>query len=174
MTADAAANLLALSFRPSFPVLASTRGFLYELFGHLWPDEDLAFRLVTTLHELLENVIKYSVDGVAHVSGELMPADDGAASVICLRVSNQCEPRRLAELREHFDVMKKNSADPITYYTDLMVANAKRKLASGIGLARIWAEAEMEIDCDITGSTATIVARTGAPSTTNTQAPRRS
>jgi hypothetical protein len=167
-------NLLALSFRPSFPVLSSTRGFLAELFGTFWTDDDLVFRLVTTLHELLENVIKYSVDGVAHVSGEVMIADDGSAPLICLRVSNQCEPRRLAELREHFEVMKKNSDDPITFYTELMVANAKRKLASGIGLARIWAEAEMDIDCNITGSTATIVARTGAPASTTTQTPRRS
>jgi hypothetical protein len=48
----------------------------------------------------------------------------------------------------------------MTLYVDVMRRNAQRPNASGLGLARILAEAEMKLGLTVTGQTATIVAQT--------------
>jgi hypothetical protein len=149
--------LIDLHFRPTLELLTPTRSFVSELFKSHWMEEDVVYRIVVTLHELLENVMKYSADGVAHLSADLAGADRGM--MLSVRVSNECEPERLSHLRGEFETMQKFD-DAITYYTALMQKNAMRANVSGLGLARIWAEAGMDIRCEIAGSKATIVAQT--------------
>ena len=149
--------LINLQFRPTLELLSPTRDFVAELFKSHWMSEDVVYRIVVTLHELLENVMKYSTDGIAHLSADLAQAD--RETILCLRVSNECVPERLSTLRGEFDSMR-NGADANSYYTALMQKNAYRTDGSGLGLARIWAEAQMNISCEIAGSKATIVAQT--------------
>jgi hypothetical protein len=149
---------MALQFRPTLDLLTPTRSFVTELLKSRSVEEDVVHRVVVTIHELLENVMKYSVDGVAHVSADVA-AERHDNLVLCLRVSNECAPARLSNLRGEFERMKRGE-DPVAYYTALMLKNAGRGSLSGVGLARIWAEAQMDLDCEIAGSTATIVAQT--------------
>jgi hypothetical protein len=161
------AQLIELQFRPTLDLLTPTRSFVTELLKSRRVEEDVVYRVVVAMHELLENVMKYSVDGVAHLSAGVAVAESDDNLVFCLRVSNECEPARLSNLRGEFESMKE-SEDPIAYYTALMLKNAGRAKLSGVGLARIWAEAQMDLDCEIAGSKATIVARTSIALPTST------
>jgi hypothetical protein len=149
-------SLIELTFRPSQELLGPMRALITELFKSQSMDEDAVYRLGIALHELLENVIKYSADGVANLSADVDETENRA--FVSLRVSNQCEASRLSDLKSEFDSLRLN-ADPEAYYLALMLKNARRQDGSGLGLARIWAEAQMDLRCEIAGSTATIVAR---------------
>jgi len=149
--------LIDLQFRPTLELLTPTRDFVTELFKSHWMNEDVVYRIVVTLHELLENVMKYSADGVAHLRADL--AEANRETILSLRVSNECVPERLSTLQGEFDSMQRGR-DANAYYTALMQKNAYRTDGSGLGLARIWAEAQMDIRCEIAGSKATIVAQT--------------
>jgi hypothetical protein len=149
-------SLFELTFRPTQELLAPMRALVTELFKSQSMEEDAVYRLGIALHELLENVMKYSADGVAHLSAELGETEKRA--VVSLRVSNQCEAARLSDLKSEFDSLRL-SDDAEAYYLALMLKNARRSDGSGLGLARIWAEAQMDLRCEIAGSTATIVAQ---------------
>ena len=158
--------LFELRFRPTEELLTPMRALITELFKAQAMEEDTIYRLGIALHELLENVIKYSTDGIAHLSAEVGGTRE--RPVVLLRVSNQCEPDRLSHLKSEFDSLRQG-ADAEAYYLALMQKNAKRRWGSGLGLARIWAEAQMDLRCEIAGSMATIVAQ--APVELATAAP---
>ena len=149
-------SLIDLKFRPTQELLGPMRALLTELFKSESMEEDAVYRLGIALHELLENVMKYSADGVAHLTAEV--GGTGERTFVSLRVSNQCEAGRLSDLKGEFDSLRSNP-DPEAYYLALMLKNARRRVGSGLGLARIWAEAQMDLRCEIAGSMATIVAQ---------------
>jgi hypothetical protein len=57
----------------------------------------------------------------------------------------------------------RNSTDAFDYYQQVMRKNAKRREGSGLGLARICAEAEMAIDCEVEEDRISIRARAALP-----------
>jgi two-component sensor histidine kinase len=157
-------TLFELTFRPTLQVLGPMRALITELFSAESVHEDTVYRLGIAVHELLENVIKYSTDGVAHLRAEVSETEERA--FVSLRVSNQCEAARLSDLKSEFDSLLLNE-DAEAYYLALMLKNARRRDGSGLGLARIWAEARMDLRCEIAGSMATIVARSPIELTTS-------
>jgi two-component sensor histidine kinase len=146
---------IELTFRPTLLLVAEVRRFVSALYDVFLTDPDATSRIGLTTHELLENAMKYSTDGKAKIHIEIRRV--GPHDVICLRISNHADPDRLLDLRSQFESMRA-SRDSFTYFTDLMVKSAKRTSGSGLGLARIWAEAEMKMSCEIEGGVATIVA----------------
>ena len=148
--------LVALTFRPTYELVGVAREFISSLYQTILTDPSASSRLGLTTHELLENAMKYSTDGKATLEIEIRRKN--GQDLICLRISNQSEAAHLVRLRELFDGMQR-SESAFTYYTDLMRRNAKR-VGSGLGLARIWAEADMTMSCEIAGKVATIVAQT--------------
>ena len=61
-----------------------------------------------------------------------------------------------------FEEMKA-AEDPMEHYCSVMRRNAKRQDGSGLGLARIRAEAEMTLDHEVDDELVTIIARTLVP-----------
>ena len=148
--------LVALTFRPTYELVSAAREFISSLYETILTDPSASSRLGLTTHELLENAMKYSTDGRATLEIEICRKN--GQDLICLRISNQAEAGHLVRLQELFEGMHR-SESAFTYYTDLMKRNAKR-VGSGLGLARIWAEADMIMSCEIAGEMATIVAQT--------------
>jgi hypothetical protein len=131
------------------PLLVSvTRRFVEESLGRFVDDRSLISRVAMAAHELLENAAKYAADRNADLS----------VSVEGLK-GDQTSTGHLSRLREAF-VELNGCSDPMTLYVDVMRRNAQRPNASGLGLARILAEAEMKLGLTVTGQTATIVAQT--------------
>ncbi len=143
---------VALTFRPSVGLITSTRRFVNELLDSMLTDPDAASRVALTIHELLENTLKYSSDGEARLDVDVDLG--GGHRVVHVRSTNRTTPDRLDELKRRIDDLRELS-DPMALYVSMLAESAQRA-GSGLGLARIRVEGEMELAYDIEGDSVTI------------------
>jgi hypothetical protein len=149
--------MMHLAFRPGIELISSTRRFVSDFLNGVLVDPDATSRVAMTIHELLENVFKYSLDGCASV--DIALGDRAEKKFVQIRSTNRASVDRLVELRLRLDELK-GAEDPIKFYYLIIAQSAKRAEGSGLGLARIRAEGEMELSYIITGDQITIVAET--------------
>jgi hypothetical protein len=152
MNVMSAPRKMHLDFRPNVDLISSTRRFVDELMNSMLADPDASSRVALTIHELLENTLKYSTDGEARVDVSLQ-RNEGRTAVE-VRVSNRCTPEQLEELQRRIDELRE-AADPMGLYVSMMVDCAQRD-GSGLGLVRIRVEGEMELAYAIDGDRITI------------------
>jgi hypothetical protein len=146
---------LCLEFRPYVELITRAREFVTDFYEQLLTDADAVSRVALATHELLENVVKYSSDGRSHFEIELF--EQNGESIVRIRARNRTTPERALELRRLIDEIEGNS-DPFQMYQQFMRRSAQRQDGgSGLGLARIRAEAEMSVRCDVAGDEVTIV-----------------
>lgn len=146
---------MELTFRPTVDLISSTRRFVCAFYEPVLGDPDLLSRIGLATHELLENVLKYATDGhtVARIK---LDGDDGERKLTIETTSTVTAERR-AGLEAIFAEMA-SSADPFEFYQRTMRRSLHRRQGSGLGLARVWAEAEMVLTLGFLGDTVTIVA----------------
>jgi len=145
---------LPLTVSPS--MVSPTRRIIEAKLGPvLEDDEDAIFRVAMTAHELLENAAKYASDGKARLELSVTPRDEGA--IVRVVVTNNSTQEHIAELGACYAEM--NAAkDAMAHYFSLMRLNAKAGALSRLGLARVRAEGEMEIEVDVVGERVKVVA----------------
>jgi two-component sensor histidine kinase len=144
-----------LYFRPCVDLISLVRCFVADFYTKAVPDPDAAQRLALTTHELLENAAKYSADGEAAILVELQPGT-GAVSV---RTANRATGAQIAALQSAFaEISTAPSAS--AYYAEAMRRTAvKRSGSGGLGLARIWAESDMQLELLVEGDRVEVHAR---------------
>ena len=118
-------------------MLTMIRRFIESLYGRLLDDE-VASRVAMTAHELMDNAIKYATADDVFVRIEI------ADGMISISTRNRAEAGHIETLRRAFDDMDEDK-DPFQHYLDLMTRTAHRAEVSGLGLGRIWAEADMKL-----------------------------
>ena len=150
---------LHVTFRPSIQLVTTVRLFVLQLCQRLHDDEDVAERVAIATHELLENAMKYSTDGVAELEIDLGEVRDAEADEVQLRISNKVDPAALALLQRKLDGIHGAGDDAVGHYTRLMIESAAQTSGSGLGLARLWAETQARLSCEIAGATVTVVAK---------------
>jgi hypothetical protein len=133
---------LTLSFRPQANQIGPLRTLVSDLCRPHLADPDGLSRLLLAAHELLENIVKYSVGEAAEF--HLLVEAKATGLLVRLRTKNRAAPERLADARWRLDALAK-SRDPIAHYDELIRESAGRCDVSGLGLARIPAESEMEL-----------------------------
>jgi len=144
---------LPLTVSPS--MVSPTRRIIEAKLGPVLEDEDAIFRVAMTAHELLENAAKYASDGKARLELSVTPRDEGA--IVRVIVTNNSTQEHIAELGACYAEM--NAAkDAMAHYFSLMRLNAKAGALSRLGLARVRAEGEMEIEVDVVGERVKVVA----------------
>lgn len=131
---------LELQFQPQLPRVRVVRRFVQEFYAPLL-DPDLVDRLAMVAHELIENAAKYSIDGRAHLRIDVR--SDGS-NRIRVSVSNRTAADHLSTLHSMFSDMQK-VPDPFAYYQQAMRRSTTLVDESGLGLARIRAEGDMEV-----------------------------
>jgi hypothetical protein len=105
-------------------------------------------------HELVENVLKYGSSPEVGLEFELERGHE--QSVVRLRTRNSAAPERLREVERLVGELKRAN-DPVAYYDRLIRSTAPLMGTSGLGLARIRAEAGLEVDCSVKGPEVSIV-----------------
>lgn len=145
---------MLLNFRPSIDLISSTRRFVNELLDSMLANPDVSSRVALTIHELLENTLKYSLDGEARLDLSVDKRD--GRQVISIRASNRATPDQLLELRGRIDALR-DLTDPMSTYVTMMVESARGDTdGSGLGLVRIRVEGEMELNYTVEGDQITI------------------
>jgi two-component sensor histidine kinase len=143
------------------PLLVSpTRRYVEGVLKRLVKDVDLVARAALVVHELLDNGAKYAPAG-ARIEFSLT-LECGVDGSLVIRLTNQTTPAHVERLRRFVSEIN-NAADATALYVDMMCRDPLDRTVSGLGLARIRAEAEMSLDLIVAAETATIVASTAAP-----------
>ena len=146
-----------LSFERKPELVSIVRRFVSDFYDRTLGDPDATSRVALATHELLENAVKYSRDGRAKVRIDVSGIGE------CVRVRIRTTNRGTPEDAEHIrrTIAEMTSMDANVYYLTLMRRNASRTDGSGLGLARIHAEAEMamSVSCGKNG-TITVSAET--------------
>jgi hypothetical protein len=153
--------VIRLDFQPYVELISSARRFVSDFCDAYVSDPDAVSRVALTTHELLENVVKYSSDGITTMEIELSAETEGEA-LLRIRARNRAAPERVEELVRLVSELEA-AEDPLAMYLQVMMQSATREVGSGLGLARIRAEGEMDIHCDVEGDEVTIVAQTLVP-----------
>ena len=120
-------------------------------------DLETTSRLHMAAHELVENVLKYGSSPEVGLEFELERGD--TRSIVRLRTRNTALPEQLREVTRRVSELKA-APDPIAYYDRLIRSTASVSGMSGLGLARIRAEAGLDVDCSVEGREVSIVVQT--------------
>jgi hypothetical protein len=113
--------------------------------------------LAMATHELLENALRYSAEEGATFSIEVEHATE--VDRVTIRIENRAHPSHIQPLREVMARMDE-AADPMAHYLTLMHETALRSEGSGLGLARLRAEAGMRLSVELDGNRVCIIAKT--------------
>jgi len=135
-----------LNFRPNVQLVSVVRRFVSEFYQRTLSDPDGSSRVALATHELLENAVKYSKDGETTIRIEI----DATASprTVSIMLRNRAEGPHIAAIRTIVDGIAAH-ADAFSFYQALIARNARSKAGSGLGLARICAEGEMTVTCNV-------------------------
>jgi hypothetical protein len=144
-----------VNFRPHAGLLTPTREFVASFCGTFLRDPDTIFRITMAVHELLENAIKYSSDGTSHMRIEVRT--EGGKSRISIRSENPATSQRITAVRDMIQQIH-DAEDPFEFYCHLVRTSVERNTHSGLGLARIRAEAGLELASFVTGDHVAICA----------------
>lgn len=149
--------MFELDFRPNFELISIVRRFVSDFYDKMLNDRDAVSRVALATHELLENAVKYSLDGATSLSITVEPGD--GQSLVRVRISNSASPKHIASIQALFAEMQRY-ADPFEHYQMAMERTAKQVEGSGLGLLRIRAEGEMRMTHTLEGDVLCIVAET--------------
>ena len=130
------------------------RRFVETVAERLGVSDDASVGIALATHELCENVAKYGVGCRGTVCLDVRRDADGAR--IVLSVTSEAHPNDIDGLKQRFREMEK-APDPMTYYVALMGKEAP-KGESGLGLARIRAEADMTLGLAVDAGLVTVSA----------------
>jgi two-component sensor histidine kinase len=141
LTKDAAS--FELIFRPNIELISVVRKFVESFYREILDHDDITFRLALATHELLENAVKYSSNGETIIRIAIHRSDAKEKRVV-IETSNKAHEANQQALLALFEEMNAEH-DAFAYYQKLMQRSVKRRDGSGLGIARIRAEAEMSV-----------------------------
>lgn len=142
---------------PELDQVSSVREFIESYYQVVLRDPDLISRIAIAAHELLENAAKYSDGRGSRLRIEIK----GGATPrkVSVSVSNVADPARLEDLKGTISELGKTD-DPAVLYQQYIQRAAQRQEGSGLGLARIRAEAEMSLVLELAGNEVCVKAET--------------
>jgi hypothetical protein len=142
-----------LSFAPNAALVSTVRDFVAAFYVRIVGDGAVTDRLAVATHELLENAVRYSIDGWSQLRVAVQVAAD--ATTVQIDTRNRAAPGDIAAARRALDAIAA-AADPGAHYVGLMRRTARQAEGSGLGLGRVCAEADMRLQYTVDGATVSI------------------
>src|SRR5262249_6977744 len=139
-----------LSFSPNVRLVSTVRRFVGQFYSEVLRDPDATSQVAVATHELLENAVRYSLDGNTSVRIGVARVEGGMA--VSIETCNRAAESNLATIAGALDEIARAS-DPDAHYQVLMRRTAKREGSSGLGLGRVRAETGMTLSYTIEGAT---------------------
>jgi hypothetical protein len=153
----AARTIVSFSLERSHSLAGKIANWLIDFCQMAIGDLETTSRLHMAAHELVENVLKYGSTPEVGLEFELERGD--VNSIVRLRTRNTAAPEQLREVARRVSELKA-AVDPVAYYDRLIRSTAPMVGMSGLGLARIRAEAGLDVDCSVEGREVSIVVQT--------------
>lgn len=135
-----------IAFPPSLALIDRTIRWLSDFCNMTLHDLELASRFQLAVYELVENVVKYGLTPNVQVDVSVEQAAGG--TVLSLRTRNKADPDRMEEAVRLLTSIR-DAEDPVAFYDQLVLETAPKSGVSGLGLARIRAEAELDLDFEV-------------------------
>jgi hypothetical protein len=151
---------IRLSFFPSEQLVSAISRLVSDFCQIGVRDLDISARFHMAAHELAENITRYSSSSRVSLEVELIEKD--GVRTLSVRTRNQASPDRLAEVEKRLKELKATD-DPVGFYDRMIEETAPLDGISGLGLARIRAEAGLDFDYVIDGDELTLVVQTSVP-----------
>lgn len=142
-----------MSPRASTQLVAGVSQLIAEFCRTNTRDPDIVSRFHMAAQELGENLVKYSVGN--EVRMEVCIVGDGDQQTLTLRATNQGTAEQLSTVASRLAAIV-GAEDPAAHYDRLIRETAPREEGSGLGLARLRAEGDLNIDYWIEGDRLTI------------------
>lgn len=142
-----------LQIQPQSRMVSIVRRFVEESFEKIVGDPETVFRVSLAVHELLENAAKYSVGGRTGLTVHFESNGSGAS----IKLTNQTTSKHIERLRACISEIQA-ADEPFVLYQNMMRRTFGIQEESGLGLARICAEGELDLSLEIDGTMVTIVA----------------
>lgn len=161
MTADNGGRAhFDLEFAATTTQVTSVYRFTRDFYRGIVGDDDQAERLALTLYELLENAVRYSSGDNIRVRVDVGPSDDGRT--LCVETVNRADSDHIDKVRTWLSRIHE-ADDPNKLYQQLMMESLQREEGSGLGLARVRCEAQMDLSYDLSDSKLTVRAKFQVP-----------
>jgi anti-sigma regulatory factor (Ser/Thr protein kinase) len=132
---------IELSFAPSIELISIVRRFVGHFFELALASAETSARLAMAVHELLENAVKFSVDGDSSIRVDMTP-QDGVTEVL-VSTRNRATSEDIEALEDVFRMLEA-SGSPMAFYIKLMERSTRSEL-SQLGIGRVCAEAGMQM-----------------------------
>lgn len=150
----AARTAVSFSLERSHSLAGKIANWLIDFCQMTIGDRETTSRLHMAAHELVENVLKYGSTPEVGLEFELERGEQH--SIVRLRTRNTASPQQLEEVIRRVQELRA-ATDPVAYYDRLIRSTAPVLGVSGLGLARIRAEAGLDVDCSVNGQEVSIV-----------------
>lgn len=147
-----------LIFRPSVDLISVVRRFVGDFYQKTL-GADGGEQLALATHELLENSVKYGQSGETKLCIDVVREESDRHVVI--RTQNEADDDHVQVVRGLVERLK--SGSPFDFYQVLMRESLASPNRSGLGLARIAAEADMALSFKVEGQKLTIQAECRLP-----------
>ncbi len=138
----------------SLTLAGSVRRHVVEVVSAYVSDEDALSRVGLGTHELMDNSLRHALDGLTTMEATLEVADgEGRFVLVTHNRCRDCDREAvLAEVRQ-----TAQDIDPEEFY-DRVIRRSVGRPGSGLGLARVWAEAQLRLHCSAAGDQLTVQA----------------
>ena len=135
-------HYLDLNFQAQSDFISALRKLVADYYTPVMQDPDAVERMALAAHEMAENAVRYATDQQSRIRIEFKQ-EDGVGH-IHITTWNHSNADNRDSLRQMMREMNQH-ADPFDFYQKVMKRSAKRTDGSGMGLARIRSEAEMNV-----------------------------
>lgn len=149
-----------LSFEPCEQFVSGIARLAREFCRMTLADADAISRVHMAVHELTENLVKYG--SAADVAVEVDLERYERVTVVRIRSRNRATPERLERAVQLLTRLRE-APDAMAYYDQLIRDSAPVEGISGLGLARIRAEGELEVDFRVDGEELWVLLQTTVP-----------
>jgi hypothetical protein len=129
-----------LSFTPNVKLVPRVRRFVGDFYLGSVSNAAATSQLAVATHELLENAVSYSADGNTVI--RIGVCREAAGLRVTIETRNRASKENIAIVSAALDSLAA-AKDPQKYYLEMIEESSTRLDGSGLGFARVRAEADM-------------------------------
>jgi hypothetical protein len=153
-------SFIAVSFCPRGALVSATARLVNDFCQVQFKDPDLCYRFRMAAHELAENVTKYAAGSRVSLRVDLLEAL--GRHRLRIKTKNMATAEHLREIEQRM-IELKAAPSAMDLFDRLIRETAPLEGISGLGLVRIVAEGDLEVDYQIVGTELTLIAEGTVP-----------